>query len=299
MRRQLVLLHGRGQHGADPAQMKAEWLAALTRGLRKNGLSPPADDGVRLAYYGDALQQLTAGMSTSAAPVISRGQAGDDGLREFLGDVAREAQQRFEITDSQVAADSETTATERGMGSWPWTLAVLRAVDRRVPAAGAVGIFAVFSDVWAYLSNPGVRAHINDGVSRSLSPDAESVVVGHSLGSVVAYSLLRTEGEARGWRVPLLVTVGSPLAVSAVKDRVRALASLRCPPCAARWVNARCERDAVALHPLTPAHFPLSPAEPAIDNHETARDPAQPPHSVLAYLSDATVAREIHDALRG
>lgn len=83
-----------------------------------------------------------------------------------------------------------------------------------------------------------------------------SIVVAHSLGTVVAYNLLRRDGDREHWVVPLLVTVGSPLAVTAIK---RSLSPIKHPRCVAKWYNARDGHDTVALYPLDEHHFRIVP----------------------------------------
>ncbi len=73
---------------------------------------------------------------------------------------------------------------------------------------------------------------------------------------MVAYNLLRREGQAQRWNVPLFVTLGSPLAVTAIRAK---LAPNRRPPCVGRWLNALDERDVVALYPLDAQSFPVDP----------------------------------------
>ena len=87
--------------------------------------------------------------------------------------------------------------------------AILTGIDRHVPF-GSSGSIALFTkDVYQYLKNPGIRDAIETGVREAMSL-TPAVVVAHSLGSVVAYNLLRREGANNGWNVPLLVTVGCP-----------------------------------------------------------------------------------------
>jgi hypothetical protein len=92
------------------------------------------------------------------------------------------------------------------------------------------------------------------GVRQAIEPDVPTVVVSHSLGTVVAYSLLRRDGAASRWVVPLFVTLGSPLAVTAIRD---GLAPTDYPQCVGRWFNAMDDRDVVSLYPLTREHFPI------------------------------------------
>jgi pimeloyl-ACP methyl ester carboxylesterase len=51
--------------------------------------------------------------------------------------------------------------------------------------------------------------------------DDEIMVIGHSMGSIVAYDVLRNLRDSR-IRIPHLITIGSPLGLSAVKQKTRA-----------------------------------------------------------------------------
>lgn len=146
---------------------------------------------------------------------------------------------------------------------------------------------------YLYLNNPGIRDVIDTGVWQAIPRDAECVVVGHSLGSVVSYSLLRREGTALGWQVPLYVTVGAPLAVTKIKT---SLAPNKHPNCAKKWFNAMDPDDIVALYPLDDRHFPV---DPAVENKTDVDNQTPNQHGIVGYLSDPEVARRIHDALVG
>ena len=54
------------------------------------------------------------------------------------------------------------------------------------------------------------------------------------------------------------------------------------------------ERDIVALYPLDSDHFAI---DPAIENKLDVDNPTVNRHGITGYLSDAVVARRIHDAL--
>jgi hypothetical protein len=94
-----------------------------------------------------------------------------------------------------------------------------------------------------------------------------------------------------GWQVPLFVTVGSPLAVAAIK---RALRPIRFPSCAGAWYNALDPRDVVALYPLDAENFDV---RPAIVNQTDVDNPTENRHGIAGYLNDKEVARRIYDAL--
>lgn len=298
--RQLVFVHGRAQEHKDAVALKGEWLEALGEGLAKSGLTLPiAEADVRFPFYGTTLYDLTKGRSAAeAAEIVVRGTETDADEARFLRAVVEEVRKRAGITEAQLAEIAGQDVVERGPGQWEWVQAILRAVDRHVPHGSGGGIALATRDVYQYLKNAAIRQHIDDGVSQALAAGRETVVVAHSLGTVVAYNMLTELGTARGWNVPLFITLGSPLAVTEIRKTMRGLGGpLRCPPCAGAWFNAMDERDIVALYPLTTTHFPIDPAVPAIENKTDVRNRTENRHGIAGYLDDAEVARRIHDAL--
>ena len=133
-----------------------------------------------------------------------------------------------------------------------------------------------------------MRDEINRIVAAALT-DQPTVVVGHSLGSVVAYSVLRS--DTRTLRVPLFLTVGCPLGVRPIRDQFR---PLRFPLPVSAWLNAFDRRDVVALYPLDGANFPVAPA---IENYPDVKNSTDNRHGIDGYLDNVRVAQRILDAL--
>lgn len=298
--RQLIFIHGRAQEHKDSKALKQEWVEALGEGLAKSGLTLPLGDAdVRFPYYGDTLFDLVAGRSAAeAAAIVVRGTEADADEQRFVRAVLEQVRQQAGITEAQMAEIAGADVVERGPQNWEWVQGVLRAIDRFVPHGSGAAIALATRDVYQYLNNGALRQHIDDGVAAALTAGRDAVVVSHSLGTVVAYHLLSTQGVTRGWKTPLFVTLGSPLGISEVRKAVRGSAGpLRCPPCAGAWFNAMDERDVVALFPLTSTVFPLDPADPAIENKTDVRNRTQNRHGIAGYLDDAVVARRIYDAV--
>lgn len=301
MTRQLVFVHGRAQQKKDPDDIKREWVDSLARGLEASGLPPVPAEQIRLPFFGDTLDQLTHGTpADEAADVIVRGEPDvDDAAKRFMFEVFTQAQQVYGITEVDVATQAELAVTERGPLNWNWVRAILQRLDT-VPQLSAATLALATYDVFQYLTNGVIRRRIDNGVRQAMTSDTECVVVGHSLGSVVAYTLLLREGGPSSWRVPQFVTVGSPLAVNAIRDRAPGIGEVggnRAPSCVQQWFNAMDPLDAVALQPLTVEHFRLNPSEPAIENKADVHNFTNNHHGIAGYLSDPIVARKIYDAL--
>lgn len=276
-----MLVHGRSPHREDAAALKAEWLDALHSGLAAAGLTLPIPESeVRFPYYGDTLT------SDATRPEADAQRAAF--LRAVFLEMARECG----IRDADIAAEAGRDVAEHGPQDGDRFRALLRLLDR-CTLAGTASIALYVDDVHRYLTHVGVRDAIDSVVRAAITPGVETVVVGHSLGSVVTYLLLCQEGVALGWRVPLFVTVGSPLGVGAIRERLGPIAH---PTCATRWFNAADRRDAVALHPLDGTHFAV---EPAIENKTDVHTATPDGHGIRGYLTDPDVACRIHRALTG
>jgi hypothetical protein len=293
MTRQLVFIHGRSQEYKDAEELKIQWISTWAEGLHKAGLQMPiAETEIRFPYYGDTLFDLEKGDGGTPAEVIIRGIFDEDEEeKRFMASVMQEVRAKAGVSDAQLAAIAGQEVVERGILNHEWVLGILRALDTHLPGGSGASIALATHDVYQYLRNPGIRDVIESGVRAAMSPGVPTVLVGHSLGSVVAYNLLRRDAVALGWQVPLYVTVGCPLGVTAIR---RALQPIQFPACAEHWYNALDPRDVVALYPLDVTHFGVSPAienKTDVDNHTENR------HGIAGYLNDPDVARQIHRAL--
>lgn len=292
MMRQLVFVHGRSQQGKDALALKAEWIASLESGLAKSGLRLPIPEpDVRFPYYGQTLYDLVSG-ADQPADVVIRGATADAEEEAFVKAVLQETARKEGITDDDVRTALGAQVVQRGPLNWEWLQGILKVIDRHVPFGSGASVALFTRDVYQYLKNPGIRDRIEAGVRQALRPGVETVVVSHSLGTVVAYNLLRREGKQNGWVVPLFVTLGSPLGVTAIKN---ALKPIKHPECASKWFNAMDERDVVALYPLDSNGFGVSPA---IENKTDVRNHTDNRHGIAGYLDDEVVAKKIYDSLK-
>lgn len=294
--KQLIFIHGRAQAGKDSIKLKAEWIDAWKKGLAKSGLSMPIPETqIRFPYYGDTLEELVDGTSPEdAAKIIVRGAETSTAANEFLSAMLQEYIDVEGISDEEIEREMDAASKlmlERGPQNWGWVQSVLRTIDKRTPGGGAM-IALVTNDVHQYLSKQALRTHIEDGVLQAMDPAQDNVVVAHSLGTVVGYTLLRRLAkEGQAWRMPLLITLGSPLGIRAVRSKLRPIGH---PACVTKWFNAYDPNDVVSLNPLDDKNFAITPG---IENKGDVDNWTDNQHGIIGYLDDAVVARRIHDAL--
>jgi hypothetical protein len=150
------------------------------------------------------------------------------------------------------------------------------------------------SDVIDYLYGPwteAMRAPVRRALLRSPRP---KVVVAHSLGTVITYDVL-SEPVFAGFRVDLLVTIGSPLGIGNVQQRLRDGAGRPNPvPKPVRaWSNFADRFDPVALEATLRDEFD-PPRDFATDT--SVNNAARNNHDLPGYLSVGVIRQTIVDA---
>lgn len=285
----LVFIHGRKQQGIEPASLKRLWLESLNKGLAKSKLSLPiSDDDIIMPYYGDSLIELIEDLDKNINELRSRGteplSKQQDFYMSFLSEVAKDAG----ITNDEINNEVPAEYRERGPLNWPWVLAIIRVLDKS-QRISAWTIKTVTNDVYLYLTNTAIQDTINNIVTELL-PQEPFVLVGHSLGSVIGYNILRA-----GNNLPAIkyVSLGSPLGVQIVRQKLPL--PIEMPSCLKDgWYNAFDKRDVVSLRPLDSKHFNINPA---IVNNADVVNQTDNRHGIEGYLNDKMVARVIYDAL--
>jgi pimeloyl-ACP methyl ester carboxylesterase len=180
--------------------------------------------------------------------------------------------------------DPEKIAGEQAVAQGPLDdrrlLAILRVLESISPLHGEV-VLRVVRQAYAYLKRDEVADAVDAKVRSSLET-GPCIVVAHSLGTVVAFKLLRAQTQD----VPLFVSLGSPLGLMSVQS---ALKRPRVKPSGVgRWYNGLDPNDLVTLgKSLTSETF-----APDIIN-KVDIDNGDEPHWIERYLQNADVRREI------
>ncbi len=318
MATRLIFVHGRNQQGKDPTELRRHWFESLRAGFERVGLEMPiTEDDVIFPFFGDALHTLTSeaeeespdGADAVLGDELSVARSGtkaqDDTAqfgREVLTDLLDGAGVPAEAINAEIErrdAEQDEPKPRRGgrgggMLTWEWVQSGLTILDRFIPGASGASVAYAASDVAQYLRDDSIRSEIDGVVAAAFAqcdPGDSLVVVAHSLGTVIAYDLLAHDKLEQTHDVAALVTVGSPLGVTAIR---RAVSPIDHPKSVRQWLNAYDDRDVVALYPLDHRHFSVSPP---ILNHGVVVNDSNNHHKIEGYLSDPTVALTIHRAL--
>lgn len=245
----------------------------------------PGQVEFRIGFYGDLFRpRLTQpGAKGTTNPIDDLADISDGELAD-LSDAVREI-----VTDSELA--EETESTDKGFPGVPGPLATaMRAIDRKFGAAAGILALGELRQVRRYLLDAELKASVDQRVENAmLSAETDlpaRIIIGHSLGSVVALEFARQHPECE---LALLLTLGSPLSLRMVQSRLpTAVGSI--PTGVTSWVNVRSPRDPVAVGGDLAPYWP-GVLDRNVDNGR--RDP----HSVTAYLSARETGQAVVTAL--
>nr|MCH9815923.1 GPI inositol-deacylase [Actinomycetes bacterium] len=254
----LLYLHGVGDDGS-----RRDWVAGLG----------PTDPLIIAPKYLDLLNQ-TPSEPGGASPMPTNAVSQAPSRRAYQ---ARQSQlhEQLQLLGSRSVWDD----SRRGFGRVPGL----------IDALGEQFVMQfLYEEVAAYTADAARRRAVRQRVLASLPPQtSEVVVVGHSLGALVALDLLRHLPD--GLRVQLLVTAASSLARRQIPNDTLELRDHFPYDHVAGWINVYNPQD-----PVTGGR-PIGPRFPqAID----VRVPAGfGDHSLASCLADPGVARTLRSQL--
>ena len=266
----VVCVHGIGQQREAANMLHALWAPALCGGVGLAG-GRLTEVEVRCAFYGDLFRP--PGSHLVVGDPLIRAEDLNSFERDLLAGWWAEAARTDEAV---ISPDARTLA--RMPGSVQGALRALTGL-RFFAALGERALLGDLQQVRDYFHEPEVRRQARQRVSEAIEDDTQ-VLVGHSLGSVVAYEALYANPR---WPVTTLVTLGSPLGIpNLIFDRLepaplseaaaRTGTRGRWPGKGREWVNVADQGDVVALvKDLRVAFGPCVDCW-VVDNGATAHD---------------------------
>lgn len=301
----VVLIHGIGQQHTAPDVLESQYLPALAGGMRLAGFTDAADAlwrdsrpgscEARVAFYGDVFRgsdrQGDADELTEAQLPV---------MRRLLVEIAEHAAETAQAPDDVRATEQALALVDVDRPDQQGVGAALRPVINalvRVRPLATLGMdFAgtvlrtTLVQVSRYLTDDEVRAEVQRRVAALVDTDTK-VIIGHSLGSVVAYEAAHRLGRP----LPLLVTLGSPLGLRNIVYDLLQPQPPSVPPLVRRWTNVADRDDLVAARLDLDRHFPG--ADGVLHSTYTVDNGAHP-HDATFYLTAREVGRHVGQALQ-
>jgi hypothetical protein len=289
----IVLVHGIGQELMEPSSWLTPVIPALHNGVSRAGGPSLRPEDVTCGFYGDLFRQPGARAATIPPYDATDVEPGAEAelLLVWWAEAAR-------LDRNVISPDAETRGAIGYSLSRPLTVsAVQRALDALSHShffAGVSDRLLIFSlkQVRRYFEDDELRARITSRVAEAIGPDTR-IVIGHSLGSVVAYEVLCAHPE---WDISALITLGSPLGMRhVVFDRLRPRPQNGkgvWPACVSTWTNVADHGDVVALVRELSLRFGPGVRDFRVSNGSRM-------HDITAYLTAQETGHAIAEVLAG
>ncbi|MEJ5049543.1 hypothetical protein WH221_06870 [Chryseobacterium culicis] len=289
---QILFIHGRAQEEFSQEILLRIWAEALRASFENANIPFPENLNLTLPYYGKDLihQRDLYKQAIKDGKFKMRSPNNVSEFDEVYEDLLEELRKNSGISKKEVAQESGETEQYRGLTNNKHVIALARLVDRRLDSLGNFCVKWKTDDVVTYLVVEAARQEINSFHTSAITKEP-TIIISHSLGTVIAYDILHTLAENQ-YDIRGLVTLGSPLGVQAVQRQLY--------PCPSypkilngQWVNIYDPKDIVALNPLNNKNFRVTPQ---IINHEIENN-SDNHHDIKPYLSSPVVAETIYTIL--
>lgn len=285
----IVGVHGIRQSRTSKLRLTAEWGKAINRGLAAVKRPGMSTGDLELPHWTGLLARGADRLGPEDDPFAPTVPLSEEEA-EFVAGALEEVVHQEDLERVE-ELELQTLGLPR---LWPAHLTrLVMAYDRRFPRGGGKLFVSAMREVRFYLYEPELAARVRALVAEAFGENT-SVVVGHSLGSVIVYDLLR-RGQIPPDRVSgvrTLVTCGSPLAIPSVR---RGLGLTDGEPLKLpgdiEWVNVFDPGDFIT------GGRGLKGTSPGITD-EKVHNGVVDPHKALTYLRTAPIAHSIAGAVR-
>jgi hypothetical protein len=287
---EIVGIHGIAQQFGGGYQLGEVWFNAMRDGLVVAGHPDAAAaltaDKVQVAFFGDLFR--APGTMAAGEPPYSAADVKPGPERDLL----------TTFFDAAAAQDTALGVPEGAMGPGRVAVQVMLARLARSATFARVAQRAFIGNlkqVTAFLTNPAVKQDVLARVRERISEDTR-IMIGHSLGSVVAYEYLCHD---RPGSVELLVTLGCPLGIpNLIFDKLTPAPSSGVgawPGAVPAWVNIADPDDVVALRKdLAPLFSGIAAGQEVVDR---LADNGNEPHAAERYLSTRQFGKAVGNVL--
>jgi hypothetical protein len=306
----IVLVHGIAQEQESADTLELEWAPALAGGIRTAGYSAIADRvrgqcrqdeviDVRMAFYGGLYLKPGLQGNDIADFGAEQSKVAEALATEWLERAATRASRPNEkatATRELAYVRQQIGAEEAGLGriarSAINSLARLRWFAPYGMGFASRFVNRALAQVTRYFSDDTIRSAAQQAVLDLIQPDTK-IIIGHSLGSVIAYESVQCLSQP----ISLLLTLGSPLGLDTlIYPKLRPQPPTY-PANVRRWVNIADRDDFIAAEPDLQPMFSTGIPPGALFEGGRTVDCGSEPHNARFYLTKAQVGRPAGETL--
>ena len=297
----IVFIHGMNQQRFDVIKMRTLWLELFQSGLDLNHLNIDVKDlDIDVPFYGDLLSKHHVNNLLDLGTFLPKSLQGlklpfhFKKKQDLLADVSPHD---IKMTDSysqssnpkinlnhisKIVGDYTTFAKNH-------TLKELMVFLNHYPKIHENLVHKYLIETYLYLADPEFMHEVHHRILENLHPNQQHIIVGHSLGSVIAYNLMH---KVKNLRIHRFITLGSPLAFKVIQSRLHQPIS-RPQHLDGDWINFYSPDDFLTAFPLCNEPFLFDPPIQNIPIHTQISNP----HKINGYITHSQVIQSIVQAL--
>lgn len=285
----IVFIHGMNQQQLNAQSLRKHWLSVLKHGLSQNHLLFQFDSHqLHFPFYGDLLTQfhlsnrldLDTFLPKSLLSLHLPAHLHIPSFALFKGKQASGHTHLFDLAMiKKKLLDERLTAKDQ-------SLKELMILLDHFPKLHEELMHTFLIESYCYLANQSFMQRVHQRIRIGIPVQQPCIIVAHSLGSVIAYNLLRQMCNISN--IQGFITLGSPLAFRVIQQHL--IQPISYPECLhGVWHNFYSHDDFLTAFPLEKPPFDF---DPPILNHEISTSSAHP-HEISGYLQNIEVLKAL------
>lgn len=287
----IICIHGMNQQEYSAASLKQHWLDILRQGINNAHLNDSLDAlDIDMPFYGDLLKVHQLSNVLELNSMLPQSWLHLHSPINF--NAAHQAHQppTKPIPCLSSYQPQQQCSISKRLASYAYLLQDhvfkdLIMLINRFPHLHGQFIHKFLIETYMYLANPQFIEEVHQRVLSYFDPDQQHIVVAHSLGSVIAYNLLRQQSQLKIHR---LITLGSPLAFRVIQEKITHPIA-RPNAISGDWYNFYSLEDFLSSFPLSQPPFEFQPAIINQAIHTFNRHP----HEIAGYLQHPAVIQSM------
>lgn len=284
----IVLVHGINNEGKSEDQLIGEWLGALETVFSSEEINYLRSLQIVAPYYGNTLKEITDGVGFLPEAVEQSIEDIPSQSKAFISQSLAEMALGAGLSPSLLDAETAHEVVEQSLTANRYVNFSLRFLEGVSPWNLRYGML-LLRQAYVYLNLANAADAVDTIVAPAIKQDAPSLIIAHSLGTIVSFKALREATDAPSHRY---ITLGSPLSLKAVKKSIGP--SFDTPEAVSHWANALDQDDIVTLgRSLKSSGY----GDGRLFENEMIENGHKNPHSIARYLRSNWVANEVREAL--
>lgn len=275
----VILIHGANQ-GLAEKELFSLWQKYINENF-KYQIDLLKNVNFKFLYYADLRKDVSLFASPATFFIQDKESEQDHEMLQMMQECIDELEQEnperaLEFNQTQAHTVSALSFKDVILDKLVWLL------EGKFKFVDKIFVELVFKEASFYMNNPRYVQKIQERLQNIIQSNQPTIIVSHSLGTLVAYDYCCNIAEKKN-SIKQLITMGCPLAVRYMQKLRRDPLSIPDSIENHNWVNIYDKQDYVAVYPLAPKQYNIYP----LIHNKIAKTLEGKPHNIEGYLKSS------------